>query len=237
MLILDAHAHCGLTLTFERLNSIWKQGGIDGGVIFSPVEEIYDRADRNFIDSEKYKESRRKVHEYLRTLKDENIYIYWFVWNDFMIPWNDFCGIKWHRHASEPNYQYEKDECKDLIEYICANKLPVLLEEEFSNTIKLIDEFRSRTTTIIPHMGSLNGGYSRLKEKGIFENPSVYVDTSLASPFEIKDFAENHGTDRMIFGSDYPFGDPVDECMKIKEIFSGEDLEKILAQNILRLIK
>ena len=74
MLVLDCHVHCGLTLTYERIRSLWEEGGIDGGVLFSPVEEIYDRGDRSFVDSPYYKESRRNVHEYLKSLKKENIF-------------------------------------------------------------------------------------------------------------------------------------------------------------------
>lgn len=237
MLVLDAHAHCGLSLPFERINSRWKQGGIHGGVLFSPVEEIYDRGDRSFVDSPAYRESRKRVHEYLQSLRSENIFVFWFVWNDFAVPWQEFSGIKWHRHGNEPEYQYEKKECSDLIEYICENKMPVILEEEFSNTLELIKNFEGRTVTIIPHMGNLNGGYERLKDARIFENSWVYTDTSLASPYQIQDFASHYGTDRLIFGSDFPFGDPVDECLKVKNLFEEKDLVKIMSKNILRLIE
>lgn len=236
MLVLDSHAHCGVTLPFERINSLWKQGGIDGGVLFSPVEEIYDRGDKSFVDSQYYKESRKKVHEYLDTIKSENIFIFWFVWNDFELPWNGFSGIKWHRHANEPEYQYEKKECDDLIEYICINRLPVILEEEYNNTLELIKRFEGRTVTIIPHLGNLNGGYERLKGAGIFEDPMVYVDTSLASSYQVKDYVSNYGIDSIMFGSDYPFGDPVEEFSKIKNLFSGEEMEKILSGNLLNLL-
>jgi len=236
LLILDSHAHCGLTLPFERIRSLWDQGDIHGGVLFSPVEEIYDRGDRNFVDSPEFQKSRDDVHKYLESLKGENIYIFWFVWNDFSYPGEEFSGIKWHRHASEPKYLYGTKECDVIIEDICERQLPVILEEEFSNTLMLIEKFEKQTITIIPHLGNLNGGYERLKEAGVFENPFVYVDTSLASPYQVKDFVSNYGSDRIMFGSDYPFGDPVDECVKIKDLFSGEDLEKILAKNLLNLL-
>ena len=47
LLALDSHVHCGLTLPLETIVRLWKEGNIDGGVLFSPVEEIYNRYDWN----------------------------------------------------------------------------------------------------------------------------------------------------------------------------------------------
>ncbi len=237
MHILDAHAHCGITLPFEKLLPRWKEGGISGGVLFSPAEEIYDRFQASFVDSPYYKKSRERVHHYLQSLTSGNIFIYWFVWNDFLIPGKEFSGIKWHRHPDEPRYQYKTPECENFIEYICQNKMPVVLEEELTNTIELVKKFDGRTTTIIPHFGNLNGGYYNLKKAGLFENPAVYVDTSLANPFQIKDFASDYGVERILFGSDFPFGDPASECFKLKNMFSQKELEQVYSGNLLRLLK
>ena len=49
VLALDSHAHCGLTLPFIMLHSLWEEGKIAGGVLFSPVEEIYDRYNGNLL--------------------------------------------------------------------------------------------------------------------------------------------------------------------------------------------
>ena len=59
-MILDAHVHCGLSLKFEIIKKEWEIAGINGGVLFSPVEEIYDRYNPYFYDSEEYKISRKK---------------------------------------------------------------------------------------------------------------------------------------------------------------------------------
>ncbi|BAF59869.1 predicted metal-dependent hydrolase [Pelotomaculum thermopropionicum SI] len=236
MLVLDSHAHCGMTLPLERLLPFWRNAAIDGGVLFSPVEEIYDRYDSNFVDSHYYRESRQRVHSYLKKIASQHIYVFWFVWNDFRLPEKAFTGVKWHRHSNEPKYRYGSEECERFIEHICNSRLPVIIEEEFYQTLELAARFSSHTTVIIPHMGGLNGGYGRLKKAGLFENTRVYVDTALASPYEIEDFAANYGTGRIIFGSDFPFGDPDYERYKIEQIFSGKNLEKILGQNLLELL-
>lgn len=236
MLILDAHAHCGLTLPFEKLRPYWETANIGGGVLFAPVEEIYNRYDYSFTDSPGYRHSRKKVHAYLESLQGEKIYTYWFIWNDFALPPESFKGIKWHRHSTEPEYDYSSEKFVSCLNYICSKKLPVIIEEEFHNTLKLLQKIDRHTVAIIPHLGMLNGGYARLKQAGVFENTAVYVDTALAGSSEIKDFAQNYGSDRILFGSDFPFGVPANELAKVKKIFSGAELEKILGGNLLTLL-
>ncbi len=237
MLALDAHAHCGITLPFEQLHPRWQEGSIDGGVLFAPVEEIYDRYDPGFTDDQEYLNSRKKVHSYLQSLISEKIFAYWFVWNDFELPGAGFVGIKWHRHADEPVYNYHSEECGMFIEHICRLRLPVIIEEEFHHTLELVRRFKKRTPVIIPHYGGLNGGYMRLKKADLFENPTVYVDTALAGRTEIEDFASDYGVDRILFGSDFPFGEPAYEKYKVENIFYGQDRKKVLAQNLLDLLK
>jgi predicted TIM-barrel fold metal-dependent hydrolase len=62
------------------------------------------------------------------------------------------------------------------------------------------------------------------------------VDTALAGPREITDFAETFGVDRIIFGSDYPFGIPGHEKRKVVNLFSDDDLAAVLSGNLLRLL-
>lgn len=236
-LVLDAHVHCGLSIPYEEVAGQWKPAGIHGGVVFSPVEEIYDRYDPFFTDSEAYARSRNRVHRYLLAIADTNrVYPYFFVWNDFPQVPEGFSGIKWHRHADEPVYSYGSSQCRRMIEEICEKRLPVVLEEEFHNTIAFIQNIAERTTVIIPHMGALNGGYTRLRKAGVFESEKIWVDTALAHPREIEDFAVRYGTSRMMFGSDYPFGTPASEKRKLEAHFTGRELRAILGGNLLRLL-
>ena len=236
MLVLDAHVHCGITLPFERVASRWERAGIAGGVLIPPVEEVYDRGDPFFVDSEEYRKSRQQVHAYLASLSGRHLYPFWFVWNDFVLPPLGFWGVKWHRHPYEPQYRYAAPECRSFLEYVAEKGLPVLLEDEFHRTLELVDIIGGRTAVIIPHMGGLNGGYLALKEAGIFERPNVYADTALAYAGEIADFATDYGVERLIFGSDFPFGEPAQELAKVERLFTGRDRAKVLAENALKLI-
>jgi uncharacterized protein len=234
---LDSHTHCGYTVPFEELSKEWRLGDIDGGVVFSPVEEIYDRYDPFFTDSDEYKNRRRSVHSYLLDVAErERIYPYFFIWNDFATIPEDFVGIKWHRHGGEPTYNYDSKECERVLSHIVERKLPIVLEEEFHNTLSFVDRIAGGTVVIIPHMGALNGGYYRLKTAGLFDDLNIWTDTALGGPGEIRDFAESFGTDRILFGSDYPFGIPSHEKRKIENLFSGDELQSILSGNLRRLL-
>lgn len=234
-MILDAHVHCGLTLPFERVHSRWVAGGIGGGLLISPVEEVYDRYDYSFTDSEYYAKSRQAVHRYLLSLDRPNLYRLWFVWNDFAVPEKGFSGIKWHRHSYEPNYNYASPACEVFIQHAVKEQLPILLEEEFHNTLEFVERIDGRTIVIIPHMGGLNGGYQSLKRAGIFDRDNIFVDTALGSEGEIANFVRSYGSDRIMFGSDYPFGDPASEKRKVERLFEGEELEKILSLNAIKV--
>ena len=237
-MILDSHVHCGLTQKFDIIKKEWEKAGIDGGVLFSPVEEIYDRYNSNFFDSNKYKSLRENVHNYLKNIakNEKNIFVFYFVWNDFKLPDKIFKGIKWHRHSNEPEYDYRSEKCQHFIKFICENNLPVILEEEFLNTIKFIEMINKRTIIIIPHLGFLNGGYSKLKAEGIFNEQNIYVDTALASIDEIEDYAKNFDINKLLFGSDYPFGSPYYELLKIKNLFSKKEIQRIASENLLTIL-
>jgi hypothetical protein len=236
-LILDAHTHAGLTVPFENLRREWSMAGIDGGVFFSPVEEVYDRFSPGFVDSEDYRASRAAVHAHLLELgKIPHMFPYFFVWNDFPVAPEGFVGVKWHRHSGEPRYQYGSAACESFLEDVCRRGLPIVLEEEFGNTLTLIERIGGRTVVIIPHLGGLNGGYDKLKRAGVFSRPRVWGDTALAGEREIRDFASVFGPDRLLFGSDYPFGIPAQEKAKVCGIFEGLVLQAVLGDNLLRLL-
>ena len=87
-------------------------------------------------------------------------------------------------------------------------------------------------------MGGLNGGFSSLFRAGIWDNETVYADTALASAGEMAIFLEKYGTERLLFGSDFPFGIPYNELLKVKSLNLDEtDFEKVASNNILRLIR
>jgi hypothetical protein len=248
-MIIDAHVHCGIqdkfpSQSYDDYFSVIRGSGIQEAVMFPPVMEIYDRYDPNFADSAQWKNRRKSANDYLLHIGTTELTVipYFFIWNDFAVDQltPKHKGIKWHRHSDEPVYHYDSPRCRRAVDEIRRRNMPVVLEEEFNNTVRFIQQIAKGITVIIPHMGMLNGGYGVIKRHGLWARPDVYADTALASVSEITDYINEYGVDRIIFGSDFPFGDPRQELLKImhlqisqeqKEIICGLNIQRLLAES------
>ncbi len=243
--IIDSHMHCGIqnvNLPFAVIKKYLDAADIQGACLFSPVEDIYDRSDYDFEDNTAWVTCRQKANQYVLDIqeKNENFYSYYFVWNDFRK--NElkkgYRAIKWHRHEYEPVYHYDDPLCEEFLQEAYHLELPILLEESFENTRYFISRVNGRTPIIIPHMGGLNGGFSRVLESGIWDGETIYADTALGSGWEIAEFLKKYGSKRLLFGSDFPFGTPGNEFQEIIRLNLGkEDFENIVCRNILKLLR
>jgi len=100
-----------------------------------------------------------------------------------------------------------------------------------------VERLAPEAVIIIPHLGGLNGSYQSLDRAGIWRRANVYADSALASTAEIRHFLEHYGPEKLLFGSDYPFGTPGQELGKIERMkLSAVDFEKVVSGNILALI-
>ncbi|MGD2269482.1 MAG: amidohydrolase family protein [Desulfobacterales bacterium] len=240
--IIDAHAHCGVQdrsfdQSFEDYLFRVRGSEIDAVVMFPPVMEIYDRYAPHFKDNAEWQQRRKRANDYLLMLNHEELEVipYFFIWNDFAVDQltPQHRGIKWHRHAYEPVYHYDDPRCQEAVEAIRRRNMPVVLEEELRNTVRFIREIASGVRVIIPHLGNLNGGYHSISKLGVWEFPNVYADTALASSHEIMDYIVNYGHERLLFGSDFPFGDPRSELLKIQRLrIPPEIKEAIMGSNL-----
>jgi predicted TIM-barrel fold metal-dependent hydrolase len=245
MAVIDAHAHCGaldrsMPQSFEDYRQQVAGTDIGGVVLFSPVLEIYDRYDFHFGDTDAWQDRRRLSNTYLLSLQsvDLNIYPYFFIWNDFAVEQLNaaHCGVKWHRHAGEPIYHYNNPKCRDALNEIRRRKLPVVLEEEFDNTLRFVQELAEGITVIIPHLGLLNGGFRAIAESGLWERENVWADTALASRDEIRAYLGRYGHRRLLFGSDFPFGSPSAELKKVRSLALDREVEAaVLGGNFIQL--
>ena len=243
--IIDAHAHCGV------IDRSWPQSfadyarqavdtDIQGVAVFSPVMEIYDRYDPNFNDTPAWQQRRRESNAHLLSLASGpiTVYPYFFIWNDFAVDQlvNAHCGIKWHRHPDEPVYTYDDPRCRLALDEIRRRRLPVVLEEELGNTVRFIRDLAVGITVIIPHLGMLNGGFSAIAAAGLWNRENVWADTALAGPEEIQEYLRSYGHQRLMFGSDFPFGDPYAELEKIRRLKLDSGIETaVLGGNFIRL--
>ena len=244
MQIIDSHIHCGVqnvAQPFGEIAALLEAAGINGSCLFAPVEDIYDRYVPDFDDGAAWRRCRERAHAYLLDVAayNEGFYPYYFVWNDFTVEdlAKPFCGIKWHHHPGEPAYRYDDPRCTEMIDAVCAQRLPVVLEETFAQTLRFVERVAGRTAVIIPHLGLLNGGFDRLLAAGIWEAPNLYADTALAGRQAITTFLERYGADRLIFGSDYPFGLPGPQLRDLRRMdIPPVELQKICAGTIQTLL-
>ena len=243
--VIDAHAHCGI------LDRSWPQSlqdyrrqaegtDIAGVAVFSPVMEIYNRYDRRFTDTPAWRRRRRQSNAHLLSLDSDrlDIYPYFFIWNDFAVEQLSpaHCGIKWHRHAGEPTYAYEDPRCRSALDEIRRRRLPVILEEECHHTVRFIRELAQGITVIIPHLGMLNGGFRAIADAGLWALETVWADTALAGPGEIRAYLHAYGHRRLMFGSDFPFGDPYAELQTVRGLNLDPEVEAaVLGGNFIRL--
>ncbi len=245
-MIIDAHAHCGRQDRFppqdiaDYLASVGSSG-IEAAVMFAPVMEIYDRYDPCFLDTAEWRERREDANRYLLTAGTPGfrVFPFFFIWNDFAV--EQICpehkGIKWHRHEDEPVYEYDSLRCAAAIETIRERRMPVVLEEEFGNTLRFIHELATGVQVIIPHLGFLNGGYENLRRRGVWELPDVWADTALAPPGDIKDYIRRYGHERLMFGSDFPFGNPARELDRVLSLdLTGEQRAAVCGGNAAGLL-
>jgi hypothetical protein len=245
--IVDCHVHTGVQKVnwpWENLRTLHQAAGIAGAGVIPPVEDVYDRYDPGFTDSPDWQACRRAAHRYLLDLQRDparaglEICPYFFVWNDFAAAelGPEYVAIKWHRHGDEPVYRYDDPRCREFLEVVRRRRLPILLEETLENTMFFLDHLAGDLDIIIPHLGGLNGGYVPLDRHGVWGRARVFADTSTAALPEIKDFLQRFGSQRLLFGSDYPFSQPRIELDKILSLNLPEaDTRAILGDNFRRL--
>ena len=244
MRVIDAHLHLGNNpgtkqYDLSELARDLGEAGAEGAVCFAFPEDMYRTVDDP--------EVRRRANEYVRDANDNldgfTVYPFYFVGMDYFLPddLDRYRGIKWHRHADEPRYDYEDPKCKAALREIERRHLPTTLEEEFECTCHIAKIYPG-IPLIIPHMGDLNGGSERMDV--FFDRRDVYFDTGPAGREEaIRRFLDAIGPERLLLGSDYsgcvpPWTHPTRrEREKLEGLgLSEEEKRLIFAENIERLL-
>jgi predicted TIM-barrel fold metal-dependent hydrolase len=151
-----------------------------------------------------------------------------------------FYGGKWHwmRGIQDSSSNYKALEDLKLKEFIEASEkidLPIVFEEELAFTESFVKKTKN-LKIIIPHLGMLGG--DPLDFLRVFkERENVYFDTALISSNTAMKFIEKIGHERILFGSDIPFGTMKWELEKVLSLPIGDDKKEwILSKNLKRLI-
>ncbi len=236
-LVIDSHSHWGpsssmsITVSTSELLKQQQDAGIDYVIIIPfPSTAI----ENNFINVRLLDESRRI----------ESFFPYHYIRENYdtagfdPLP-DDYYGGKWHWmrgvQDSSSNYRVLHDPAlPGLVEKIVMTAKPVIFEEDLDFTRTFAEMFPDMTI-IIPHLGLL-GGYPADFLKAFKNNENVYFDTALGSPDMIFEFVRTIGPERILFGSDVPFGTMKSELAKITGLsLSEKEKELITSGNVIRL--
>ena len=234
MSIIDAHTHWGPSVTMDtevttqELLRQAEESGVDRIVVFPfPSMALADG----------------KINEKLldETHRVERFIPYYYI-PETMRPIPDgkgFYGGKWHwmRGIQDCSSNYKALEDPKLDAFIEASEeigLPIVFEEELSFTEAFVKKTK-HLKIIVPHLGMLGGNpIDFLRAFKAREN--IFFDTALASPSTVMEFVEKIGHERILFGSDIPFGTMKRELEKVLSLPIGDDKKEwILSKNLKRL--
>lgn len=246
MKIIDAHVHLGRRhLKEDRVSWILEKSGIDEAVVFADPESPDIPGDNDYCVNM----ARAKGNYYPFYYIGGNAYSTNRPYPRIQLPDNfdDFLGVKWHCWLTPGHdtggLRYDKEkarremdsaEFEDVVQELVRRDVPVNFEEHFEITVEFVERYPD-LTIIIPHMGSLNGGQDRIVRE-FRDTPNVHFDTSLA--WMNAGLVDMLGADRLISGSDYPYGSPGSNKKKIQSLGIGDEEKRmIFSENILRLMK
>jgi len=248
MVVIDGHTHFsgpGMGLppnTVEDFTSMMDMNGIDSVVTCAPYSSIgkdrtYDEVNRFLVKS--IEEAKGRIIGFIRVnphLQDHALRSI-----KAGVEEQGFRGIKFH-----PRNEAFAINSEELVFPIAelAVKLdaPILIHTGEPDTYgfaqptlvgDLADSFPD-LTLIIGHMGK------RLYEDAIcvarwFEN--IILETSFRSPRDIARAVKRVGADRVVYGSDTPFGVPEIEMLKVRvSDITPEEKSMVLGDNMARIL-
>lgn len=236
MEIIDSHTHWGPSVTLgigvksDDLLHQAEESGV-GRIIIFPFPSMA-LADEGIND--------RLLDEAKRI---ERFVPYYYIPEDLRsIPiGKGFHGGKWHwmRGVQDCSSNYRVLEDPLLGDYIEESEkigLPIVFEEELAFTEGFVRKTKD-LKIIIPHLGMLGGNPMDFL-RAFKSRENIYFDTALASSDTVMKFIEEVGPERILFGSDVPFGRMKQELEKVLSLPIGEDRKEcILHGNVRRLAR
>ena len=224
--------------TFSDLLSLHEQNGIDRGLIFSVATTPHQGRRINRVIAESVAQSEGRllglgtVHPDSPTLKEDIEQIVSL----------GLLGVKLHPDIQQ--FKIDDYRCLKIYE-LCEGRLPILLHcgdsrDDFSNPNRLapILSIFTELTVIGAHLG----GWSVWDdaERSLAGFPNFYVDTSSSlyalSPARATEIIRHFGSERVLFGTDYPMWAADKELATLMSMnFTEEEFRKILWDNAYNL--
>lgn len=252
MNIIDCHVHMGLEefclgtasdMPFDLCNSmedtiaLMDQHHIEQAVVLPIPHTLFDAKRSNAYIMEAYRQYPARLIPFCRIDEDleQNLS-------------KGFCGVKLH-------LLYEGLEIKAIkkeLRMIEDAGVPLILHALFQNKVKQVEailKIAPNLKLILAHMGRghlYTGEQVVANAIGLKSYPNVYMDTSTVGDLKaIINACEILGYDRVLYGSDYPFGrnmfkEAYAYDMDFKQIMSAlspDQAKMVLHDNITRLLK
>ncbi len=148
-------------------------------------------------------------------------------------------GVKLHPDIQQ--FKIDDYRCLKIYEMCERERLPILLHTgdsryDYSNPNRLLPVMKIYTELIV--VGAHLGGWSVWDEavEKLVDLPNLYVDTCSCFAFmdrqKVKDIILAYGTDRVLFGTDYPMWSMLEELQNLLSLgLSESDNRKILSKN------
>jgi len=152
-------------------------------------------------------------------------------------------GVKLHPDIQQ--FKIDDYRCLRIYELCEANGLPILMHTgdyryDYSNPNRLLPVMQIYTELTV--IGAHFGGWSIWEEASekLSELPNLYVDCSSSLPYISLDTAKRiigrYGTDKVMFGTDYPMWSPEEEINRFLGIgLSEEENKRIFSENAIKL--
>lgn len=176
----------------------------------------------------------------LKQLEKDKLIIPIYGFNVFDLPESidiRYKAIKFHPDIGEVNLNDER-----VINFIKRINLPTFVHtnegKEYSNLGKISELARKVDVPVIAvHSGSVTKTFFKLDNYSFPDN--VYFETSgIQYSVILKKIYEKFGAERIIFGSDYPFGDPRVSLAMIETLNpSKKEYNMITEKNVKNILK
>ncbi len=247
---IDAHVHLG---NFP-LGSLTEKLNVFGGLKLSH-KAIHDILMKNTsghrLDVKKFLSGNnlsgcvlvplsKKDENFLENVRIKNVFrLKFFDYNTVRCELDGFDGYKIHPIIEK--IDINSDKYSDFFATAAKKKIPLLIHigfyplkhhEKFGaigRLEKLLDDHKLKM--VVCH----GGGEHWKKLAELSKSYEFYTDLSLCSHSAVERLYQELGAKKLIFGSDYPLGDPGTRNKIISRIANGEDLKKILYKNTLKL--
>lgn len=244
MILIDSRVHVSARRhRAEEVLKVLKRVDTDSAIIFPDAESDDLTAENRYV---------------LRGAQEFDCFPFYYLGGnpftetrmDLEIPVNleDYAGLRWHgwfgegpdltgrvdRHELEfAVMTMESPEFESLMSALAFYDMPIMFEEDFGVTVEFVTRYEN-LKIIVPHMGAYSGGEENVMQR-LHDNANVYFTTSHSTLDST--YARRIGPERLLYASDFPFGDPKQALDRVRNLgFSDEDEALVFGENVERLL-